>query len=57
MRVKTLSSRPNSSRKEKYFSTLGSFFENKCSIEKSILRFGMKKDQNNVIIKTSINGI
>jgi hypothetical protein len=34
---------------EKYLSTAGSFFEKRCSIVKSILRFGMNKAQSTVI--------
>jgi hypothetical protein len=50
----TLSSLPKVSRNEKYRSTIWSFWEKRCSIEKSILMFGINKDQNSVIPATRI---
>ena len=55
MMVITLSSRPKESLNEKYLSTAGSFSENKCSIEKSIVRLGMNSAQNIVIPKIPYN--
>ncbi len=52
MIVITLSSLPNISLKEKYFSTLGSFLENKCSMEKSIFSFGIDSARIRVVINT-----
>ena len=43
MIVITLSSLPKSFLKEKYSFTAGSFWENKCSIEKSIVSLGINK--------------